>query len=610
MEPQSPGMEPSMDTTLERLQTSLSSQSGNPRLIRGLLKRWKPAAAVVDGAQPLLTRVLTARGLADPAQASQFLEPSLKQLHNPSLLPDLDRAAERILAAARARESIVIYGDYDVDGITATAILFHTLRALEPAAPVSSYIPHRVEEGYGLNTQAIQSLAAKGAKVIISVDCGVTAVGPAAAAKAAGVDLIITDHHNLPHGPLPDAYSIVHPMRPGSQYPFGELCGAGVAFKLAWRLCTLASGSERVSEPLRALLLELLALTSLGVIADIVPLVGENRVIAHAGLRRIKHSKIEGLRALVEASGLSGDNVGEEDVGFKIGPRLNACGRMDHARDAVELLTTATGPRAIEIAEQLTRLNNQRRATELAIFHQACELAEAAGMTAPDRRAIVLAHPDWHAGVVGIVCSRLVERYGRPTILMCSQEGMCHGSGRSIDGFSLHAGLESCAVHLTSFGGHDMAAGLRLAADKLPAFTDSFTAKANAGIDVESLTPCVGFDADADVGELTLPVAQQLARMSPFGRGNPQVRLRLPAVRVATHPQTLGQNNRHLALQVASTGAAAGRLLLRLVAWGWAERIAHLPAGRVLDVLIEPRISEWKGNVKVEGTLLDICPID
>jgi single-stranded-DNA-specific exonuclease len=563
----------------------------------------------VSGAQPLLARVLAARGLSDPGLAAVFLEPTLKQLHDPSLMPNLDRAAERILGAARSGEPLVIYGDYDVDGITATAILYHTLKAIAPEAPVRSYVPHRLEEGYGLNVDAIRELA-QSARLIVSVDCGVTAVEPARAAREASADLIITDHHNLPCGAFPDAYAIVHPRLPGSTYPFGELCGAGVAFKLAWRLATMACGSERVSEPLRALLLELLALASLGVIADVVPLVGENRVIAHAGLRRIKHSKIEGLRALVEASGLSSDNVGEEDVGFRLAPRLNACGRMDHAAEAVELLTTATGPRAGEIAEELTRLNDHRRATELAIFKQASEMALAAGMTTDDRRAIVLAHPEWHAGVVGIVCSRLVERYGRPTILMCNHNGVCHGSGRSIDSYSLHGGLEACASMLTSYGGHDMAAGLKLASERLEEFTEAFTTHANSKIAVDELVAGIGYDTDADLDELSLPVVQQLARLAPFGRENPSIRLRLPSVRIAMRPQTMGKLNKHLVLQVSSTAPAGPARFLRLVGWNWAERMEQFALGRVIDVLIAPKISEWNGSAKVEAELIDCRPAD
>ncbi|HYE61475.1 MAG TPA: single-stranded-DNA-specific exonuclease RecJ [Phycisphaerales bacterium] len=558
----------------------------------------------------LLARVFAARGLTDAAACEAFLNPTLRQLHNPSLMPNLDRAAERLLAAAKAGEPIVIYGDYDVDGITATAILYHTLKAIVPECNLRTYVPHRLEEGYGLNAEAIAELAAGGAKVIVSVDCGITATGPAVVARAAGVDLIVTDHHNLPgDGAFPDAYALVHPRLPGSAYPFGELCGAGVAYKLAWRLCTLACGSERVSEPLRNLLCtDLLALASLGVIADIVPLVGENRVMAFYGLRQIRHSYMEGLKALVAAAGLDGEKVGEEDVGFKLGPRLNACGRMGHAREAVELLTTATGARATEIAEELTRKNEERRRVEREIFEQACQMVEWEGMHRDDRRAIVLSHADWNPGVVGIVCSRLVERFGRPTILMREHDGECHGSGRSIDGYSLHAGLEHCAGHLKSFGGHDMAAGLKLESSRMREFVDAFIAHANERIAVEELTGAVGYDTDADIGELTTTEVQQLLRLAPFGRENPSIRLRIPAARIAGRAQTMGKNNKHLLFQLSSS--AGSMRWLRVVGWNWADRIDEVPAGRVVDVLIAPKLNEWQGNARVEAELIDLRPAD
>src|SRR5262245_51824098 len=260
---------------------------------RGLSKLWKSRTAVLaagSGGGSLVDRILAVRGLADGAAAA-FLDPRLTQLHDPSLVPDLDRGAGRLMAALSAREPVAIYGDYDVDGVTATAILFHIFRAIAPDAPVRTYVPHRLDEGYGLNAAAVRQLAAEGARVIVSVDCGITATGPAAEARAAGVDLIITDHHNPPASlaDLPAAYAVVHPRRPDSAYPFGELSGAGVAYKLAWRLATMASGSARVTPALRALLLELLAFAALGAIADVVPLVGENRVIARFGLARMKH---------------------------------------------------------------------------------------------------------------------------------------------------------------------------------------------------------------------------------------------------------------------------------------------------------------------------------
>ncbi|CAG0949421.1 Single-stranded-DNA-specific exonuclease RecJ [Phycisphaerales bacterium] len=575
--------------------------------VRGLTKLWQGnAVEVCAPGAPLISRILAARGLTDPIASARFLEPSLRHLHDPSGMPDLDRAAERILAAARAGEPIFIYGDYDVDGVSATAILYHTLLEIAPSANIGTYVPHRLEEGYGLNSEAIRELAGRGAKVIVSVDCGVTALEPARIALAAGIDLIITDHHNPPASvdDLPRAYAVVHPRRPDSTYPFGDLCGAGVAYKLAWRLATLACGSQRVTDRLRALLIELLALASLGVIADVVPLADENRVIARFGLGRIKHSSLEGLRALVEASGLAGENIREDDVGFRLGPRLNACGRMGHAREAVELLTSARGPRAIEIAEKLTRFNDERRATEQAIFKHAAELAESSGMTRPDRRAIILSDPSWHAGVVGIVCSRLVERFHRPTILMCEGEGVCHGSGRSVEGFSLHAALMECSEHLAQFGGHDMAAGVTVKSERVPAFVESFTTIANREIPPERLIGSMTFDTDSSLDELTVPVVQQLARLGPFGRGNPPVRVRLPNLRVAMRPETFGQGNKHLSLRVKED--APRSRVLRLVGWHWASKLDQVPLGAHIEALVSPGINTFGGGATVEGVLLDL----
>jgi len=587
---------------------AVQNSAGTP--IRGITREWVPRAATPNAAinphAPLLERILQARGLADSQESARFLEPSLRHLHDPSLIPDLDRAADRLLRAAAAGEPIVIYGDYDVDGVTATAILYHTLLTLHPSAGVSTYVPHRLEEGYGLNTGAISELAARGAKVIVSVDCGVTALAPALAAREAGVDLVITDHHNPParEEDLPRAYAVVHPRRPGSTYPFGDLCGAGVAYKLAWRLATLACGSQRVAEPIRVLLLELLALAALGVIADVVPLTDENRVIARFGLARIKHSTIPGLRALVEAAGLAGENVKEEDVGFTLAPRLNACGRMGHAREAVELLTTADRARAAEIAQRLTRLNDERRATERAIFERAVELAQLAGMTEPNCRAIVLADPSWHAGVVGIVCSRLVERFHRPAILMCRGDDGCHGSGRSVDGFSLHAALSECAGHLVQFGGHDMAAGLRLESDRLADFVRDFTHVANRCIPPERLIGRAGFDADAQIRELSLDVVRRLEHLGPFGRENPSVRVRMQGLRVAMRPETFGRNNAHLSLRVVQE-PGVNAPVMRLFGWSWGERASKFPPGACIDALVTPRISTFRAPC-VECEIADI----
>ncbi len=582
----------------------------------GLRRRWRLRSAhpstsheLADtaGLSPLVREILIRRGVTGPAKS--FLEPSLRDLHDPSLIPDLDRAASRLLSALRAREPIVIYGDYDVDGITATTILYHTFRAVAPDADIRTYVPHRLEEGYGLNCDAIDELARAGARVIVSVDCGITAIQPAQTAKAAGVDLIITDHHNPPARmeDLPEAFAVVHPRRPDSRYPFGDLCGAGVAYKLAWRIATLSTGSDRTTPDLRDLLVQLLAFTSLGVIADIVPLVGENRVIARHGLSRIKLSPMVGLRALVQASGLGSDEVNAEDVGFKLAPRLNASGRMDHAKDAVELFTTATPDRAAIIAEQLSRQNDQRRQTELKIFEQAAELAEKSGMTSPDRRAIVLACADWHPGVVGIVCSRLVERFGRPTILMNRHDGQCHGSGRSIDGFNLHAGLEHCRDHLLSFGGHDMAAGLKLRDENLEAFVDAFTNHANQLLTPDDLVGKLEYDAHTTLASIDASTIAQLERLAPFGRENPPIRLRLSGLRVVYGPDVFGKQNKHLAVRVSDASIERSSPV-RLFGWNWAEHRDRFRVGFSFDAIVVPKLNTWNGRTSVECEIIDVAP--
>ncbi len=558
------------------------------------------------GLEPLAARVLSARGLLNE-EAERFLSPRLSHLHDPSLLPDIDRAADRMLEAVAAKQPIVIYGDYDVDGITASAILYRTLKAISPEALVSTYIPHRIDEGYGLNADALRSLAADGARVVVTVDCGITAVAPAAAARDAGIDLIITDHHNGANSEaeLPGAFAIVHPRRPGSSYPFGDLCGAGVAYKLAWRLCTMHAGSVRLPESLRELLIELLALAALGVIADVVPLKGENRVIARSGLSRIRTSPFIGLRALVKASGLDGDRIDTEGVGFSLAPRLNACGRLGHAAEALELMLTEDPDRATEIARALTKLNDERRAVERKIAEQAHALAVERGMNGPDTRAVVLAHADWHPGVVGIVCSRLVDRLGRPTILMQDQGEILAGSGRSIDGYSLHAALHACAEHLHTFGGHDMAAGVKVTPAKLDAFTDSFLAHAASHLAPGDLIPRVQFDCDASIHELTPLAIHQLESLAPFGNSNPPVRVRVRGLRIGARPEPFGKTGAHLKLTVRD-----GARSVRLIAWNWATRhpetAASIPVGTRIDALVIPKLSSWSGLVEPE--LIDLQP--
>ncbi len=577
--------------------------------MRGMTRRWLLQDAHTDkGAEaPLIERICHARGLRDADDIARFCEPKLTQLYDPALMPNIDRAVERIVDAVRSGEPIVIYGDYDVDGITATAILYHTIKSAQPNADVRTYVPHRLEEGYGINCAAMKQLRSEGAKLVITVDCGITAAASAQTAREIGLDLIITDHHNLPddEANLPDAFALLHPRLPGSAYPFGELCGAGVAFKLAWRFCTAWCRSERVSEKLQRTLLDMLPLAALGTIADVVPLVGENRVLTSFGLRRIKQTPLVGLRALIEASNLMDEQIDSEKVGFVLGPRLNACGRLGHAREAVRLLTSASANEAITISNELTRVNQRRQRTEREILTKAMQMAEDAGMTGNDQRAIVLSDESWHPGVVGIVCSRLVDRFVKPTILLQRNSELCKGSGRSIDGYSIHAGLASCASLLTTWGGHEMAAGLSLALDRIEQFTEAFTEHANANIQPDDLIASVRVDCDADLHELDEPTVRRINALSPFGRSNRRPTLRISRSVIADTPRQIGANGKHLTLRMRQEGPT-GRKELRAVWWNAGELAGDLAAGMPIDAVIEPKLNAWNGRLNVEGEIKDV----
>jgi single-stranded-DNA-specific exonuclease len=582
----------------------------------GMLKRWRlrqggawSDAAVRDfarllGVHPVVARLLAERGIIDPVDAEAFLKPRMAALHDPALMPGIVRAAQRVQQAIADGQPIVIYGDYDVDGVTASSILYHTLT--QAGANVSTYVPHRIEEGYGLNCDAIAQLCVPGEQgkpLIISVDCGITAVEPAQVAKAAGVDLIITDHHEFNADALPDAYALVHPRLPNSDttYPFGDLCGAGVAFKLAWQIAKVHCGSERVSDAFRDLLLDLLSLAALGTVADVVPLIGENRIITTYGLGQIKRTRFEGLNALIDAARLREEKVDSYHVGFVLGPRLNACGRMGHAKEAVHLLTKARGIEATTIAQQLTGVNDDRRATERRIFDEAREMVVAQGWDSPDRRAIVVGHEGWHQGVVGIVASRLVEAFGRPAIVLNVDNGHAHGSARSIDGFSIHEALAACSEHLTTFGGHDMAAGMRLESTRIDSLRDAIVAFANERITTADLTPIIEVDMECDLAAVDVPVVRQLDRLAPFGRSNPAPVLCVRNVRLSRQPQRMGGNGKHLSLMLEQQGQVR-----RAIMWQQGDMADELAVGQMLDVVFEAKVSTWQNNPRAEMHLLDV----
>jgi single-stranded-DNA-specific exonuclease len=572
---------------------------------------------------PLVAQLLLNRGMSDCDACREFLRPTLKALHEPHLIANLRPAAERIARAVKDREKIVVYGDYDVDGITAIAILWHAIRLL--GGVVEYYIPHRLEEGYGLNAEAVTQICAGGAKLIVTVDCGVTAIGPAKLAREAGVDLIITDHHEWhetaapltsgdDHDPiLPTCCAIVHPRlaeNPQSavrnpQYPNPHLCGAGVAFKLAWEVGKCVSGSSRVSEEFRSFLMEATALAALGTIADVVPLVGENRILAHFGLSGLKESRLTGIKALIASAGLDGQKLDSYHVGFLLAPRLNAAGRMGHARLAVEMLTDASEARAAEIALYLEQQNRQRQAIEKQILEQALGQVRERGMDRDDARAIVLGSGEWHAGVIGIVASRLVDRFHKPAILVAfngdDEQRIGQGSGRSIGGFHLARALESCGDHLEAYGGHEMAAGLKVRADSFERFREAFLCCAAKSIAAEQLVPELKLDCLAELAHMTESLVNDMKRLGPFGHGNRKPILFCRDVELAAAPRRVGKTGDHLQLFVRQ-----GQTSMKCIAFGKGELYDRLRQGARIDLAVEPQINEFNGRISVELAVKDL----
>ena len=601
-------------------------------------------AALADALKvsPVVARLLLHRGLADPADARAFLRPTPKQLHDPAHVPGLTAAANRIAVAIKANEKVVVYGDYDVDGVTGTAILWHALRLLGGHA--EAYLPHRVDEGYGLNDAAVAALIDAGAKLIVTVDCGITATGPVALARSRGVDVVVTDHHewgevgsgksevgsearpdgssSLPTSDfplptstttptLPDAL-VVHPRLPpaggASPYPNPHLCGAGVAYKLAWGVGLAVSGTDRVPEALRSFLIEASALAALGTVADVVPLVGENRALAHFGLGGLKKSTLSGVRALIASAGLGGREIDSFDVGFKLGPRLNAAGRMGHAREALRLLTDATPEEAASIAADLEQANRSRQSTERKIADEAAGRAVDEGQVGGDGRAVVVAGEGWHPGVVGIVAARLVERFGRPAVVIGLNDGRGQGSGRSIPGFHLSDALGECAGTYERGGGHAMAAGLTLSAEQVPGFRDAFRAAAARRLGPRDLLPLLTAEVECDLADVGEGLVAQLARLGPFGAGNPKPLLLVRNVELMGDPRCVGKNGDVLQLLVRS-----GRAQTKCVMFGCsdaADCLKQLRRGATLDLVAEPSVNEWNGRRSVELMVKDLRVVD
>jgi single-stranded-DNA-specific exonuclease len=528
---------------------------------------------------PIVARLLALRGIT-AANAANFLSPSLDHLHSPYLMRGMTAAVERLSAAITNKEGILIYGDYDVDGTTAVVILKTAIELCGGAADF--HVPHRIKEGYGIKDDVIERAAAGGIKVVISVDTGIRAFQAAETARRVGIDLIVTDHH-LPeaHEGVPNAWAVLNPNQQGCDYPCKELCGAGVAFKIAQAL--FAKFKDQVDQA--KLIPSFLKMVAIATIADAVPLVGENRTIARLGLEGLRRPVNGGLKALMEVSGLTGERaIGAGDVGFRLGPRINAAGRMDVARDVIELFTCKDQARCKEIAEKLNQLNLERQSEEQRIVAE-IEAQLAAEPDLTGKFCMVFDGDGWHRGVVGIVASRVVEKTGRPALVIAKEAEEAHGSGRSISAFHLLDALESCHDLFTRFGGHAHAVGFAMPSKDVPALKQRLNSYAQGRLKPEDLVPELCIDAEIPLSSVTPELLTSLGRLEPFGHGNREPVFSSCGVSLLLPPRILKE--RHIKLRVNQKLAdAKASYNYEAVGWRMAERAQTeaLQPGDNLDV--------------------------
>ena len=543
--------------------------------LRGACERREVEALASElGVSEVLAAALVRRGYGDANQARAFLAADLPE-HNPYELGDMREACEAIRTAVAAGTRICVHGDYDADGICATALAVLILREL--GAEVTWHLPSRFDEGYGVAGQTLSRLADEGVGLVLTVDCGITAVDEVARAREEGLEAVVTDHHRP--GPQLPACPVVGPYR--GAYPFRDLCGTGVVWKLGQAL--LGAGSASLARHLD--------LVAVATVADVVPLVDENRGLAVAGLRQLARTQKPGLQELMRVARIDPASVDAGAIGFRLAPRLNAAGRLGRPEAALELLLTDEQEQAARLAQQLEELNRDRQAVEERILREAVEEIEAWPEPDRRRRAYVVAGADWHEGVIGIVASRLVERYSRPVVLIAGTDGDWKGSGRSIPGFDLHDGLRCCAGHLERWGGHAAAAGLSIKAENVPAFAAQFSAIGDASLAEDDLRPPALVDALAHGSELTLELCGELARLAPFGLGNPNVTLLLAGCELAE--LTAVGEGKHLKFRVRMDGRDCGTA----IAFRLGRRLDILRRPGHHDVAFRLEANQWNGTV-------------
>jgi single-stranded-DNA-specific exonuclease len=555
------------------------------------------ASAVAEhlGLHPIAARVLVARGHASPDAARAFLCDALAELPDPFSMKGLATAVARLCRVIEVRESIALYGDYDVDGVSSTALLTTFLRDVGLA--VRTYIPHRLEEGYGLNLAAIEKLAAEGVKVLVTLDCGITSHAEVSRANALGLDVIVVDHHAVPET-MPPALAVLNPLQPGCEYPTKGLCTGGVVFTLVMGLRKVLRERGAFSTRPEPNLKQLLDLVALATVADVVPLVGANRIFVTHGLRELTAGRRPGVRALKEVADLSGEEVSAGQVGFRLGPRINAAGRLDDASLGLRLLLAKDLDEARPLAKALDAANAERQQIERSMIAEA--LARAGEAVERGARGLVLASDAWHPGVVGIVASRVVERFHRPALLIAIHEGVGRGSARSIEGFHLYDAIKACARHLVRFGGHKAAAGVTVEPARIAELAAAFEGIAHDRLSPEDLVGRCRVDAVVEAEELDEEAVVALGTLAPFGMGNPEPVLALRSQRVSPRvlPNKLPGEPGHLKL---SLGAAP---LIDCIGFRLGDRAAL--AGGLVDLAFQASMDEFRGARRVSLKLKDL----
>ena len=545
-------------------------------------------------------RMLVVRGIQTADEARAFVRPSLEMLHDPFLMKDMDKAVERLHQAITQGEKILIYGDYDVDGTTAVAVMYRFLQNLvSNLSPLTFnldyYIPDRYTEGYGVSQQGIDYAAAQGCNLIITLDCGIKAVEKVAYAASKGIDVIVCDHHT-PGEELPNAVAVLNMKRSDCPYPYKDLSGCGVGFKLA------QAYTSRYGLPFDNLI-PLLQLLAMSIASDIVPITGENRILAHFGIQQLNKAPFTGLSAIMAVASIEEKRLTISDLVYKIGPRINACGRMKSGRAAVELLLTDDPNFARQQAEEVNHHNEDRRDCDTETTKEALAQLQGDPMFA-NRRSTVVYAPHWHKGVVGIVASRLTENYYRPTIVLtASEDGIISGSARSVGGFDIYAAIDSCSDLLTNFGGHKFAAGLSLHINDLPEFQERFEAYVAAHIREDQLQPTLQIEAELQLGDITKSFYNVLRHLEPFGPGNP--RPLFVSRHLINHRDTraVGKEREHLRLDVTDrVNAITG------IAFGRADMAEYIQNGNAVDICYELNENTFNHYTTIQMMVQDIQP--